>query len=227
MRSRLTPFLVAALSALLMLIVILITLENKTSKTEKQLAGSTRLFVDETVKAVLIGYFHRDCILKSIEEGDIESVSHNLEYLMEDNAPLSGVRVVIDGTPFIELGDIITHNDTVAVKGDMPYTIFYDEGFLLAATVISDGRGAQNADDSYALIAIKLSSIIDLLTDERYVLSEKANTKIYGSLGIRLARDINMGNAFSLVFAFVISYLFMVFIQTKTEKGFVVAKNRE
>lgn len=227
MRSRLTPFLVAALSALLMLIVILITLENKTSKTEKQLAGSTRLFVDETVKAVLIGYFHRDCILKSIEEGDIESVSHNLEYLMEDNAPLSGVRVVIDGTPFIELGDIITHNDTVAVKGDMPYTIFYDEGFLLAATAISDGRGAQNADDSYALIAIKLSSIIDLLTDERYVLSEKANTKIYGSLGIRLARDINMGNAFSLVFAFVISYLFMVFIQTKTEKGFVVAKNRE
>lgn len=227
MRSRLTPFLVAALSALLMLIVILIMLENKTSKTEKQLAGSTRLFVDETVKAVLIGYFHRDCILKSIEEGDIESVSHNLEYLMEDNAPLSGVRVVIDGTPFIELGDIITHNDTVAVKGDMPYTIFYDEGFLLAATVISDGRGAQNADDSYALIAIKLSSIIDLLTDERYVLSEKANTKIYGSLGIRLARDINMGNAFSLVFAFVISYLFMVFIQTKTEKGFVVAKNRE
>ncbi len=227
MRSRLTPFLVAALSALLMLIMILITLENKTSKTEKQLAGSTRLFVDETVKAVLIGYFHRDCILKSIEEGDIESVSHNLEYLMEDNAPLSGVRVVIDGTPFIELGDIITHNDTVAVKGDMPYTIFYDEGFLLAATAISDGRGAQNADDSYALIAIKLSSIIDLLTDERYVLSEKANTKIYGSLGIRLARDINMGNAFSLVFAFVISYLFMVFIQTKTEKGFVVAKNRE
>ena len=227
MRSRLTPFLVAALSALLMLIVILIMLENKTSKTEKQLAGSTRLFVDETVKAVLIGYFHRDCILKSIEEGDIESVSHNLEYLMEDNAPLSGVRVVIDGTPFIELGDIITHNDTVAVKGDMPYTIFYDEGFLLAATAISDGRGAQNADDSYALIAIKLSSIIDLLTDERYVLSEKANTKIYGSLGIRLARDINMGNAFSLVFAFVISYLFMVFIQTKTEKGFVVAKNRE
>jgi len=226
-RSRLTPFLVAALSALLMLIMILITLENKTSKTEKQLAGSTRLFVDETVKAVLIGYFHRDCILKSIEEGDIESVSHNLEYLMEDNAPLSGVRVVIDGTPFIELGDIITHNDTVAVKGDMPYTIFYDEGFLLAATAISDGRGAQNADDSYALIAIKLSSIIDLLTDERYVLSEKANTKIYGSLGIRLARDINMGNAFSLVFAFVISYLFMVFIQTKTEKGFVVAKNRE
>ena len=227
MRSRLTPFLVAALSALLMLIMILITLENKTSKTEKQLAGSTRLFVDETVKAVLIGYFHRDCILKSIEEGDIESVSHNLEYLMEDNAPLSGVRVVIDGTPFIELGDIITHNDTVAVKGDMPYTIFYDEGFLLAATAISDGRGAQNADDSYALIAINLSSIIDLLTDERYVLSEKANTKIYGSLGIRLARDINMGNAFSLVFAFVISYLFMVFIQTKTEKGFVVAKNRE
>lgn len=227
MRSRLTPFLVAALSALLMLIVILIMLENKTSKTEKQLAGSTRLFVDETVKAVLIGYFHRDCILKSIEEGDIESVSHNLEYLMEDNAPLSGVRVVIDGTPFIELGDIITHNDTVAVKGDMPYTIFYDEGFLLAATAISDGRGAQNADDSYALIAIKLSSIIDLLTDERYVLSEKANTKIYGSLGIRLARDINMGNAFPLVFAFVISYLFMVFIQTKTEKGFVVAKNRE
>lgn len=227
MRSRLTPFLVAALSALLMLIVILIMLENKTSKTEKQLAGSTRLFVDETVKAVLIGYFHRDCILKSIEEGDIESVSHNLEYLMEDNAPLSGVRVVIDGTPFIELGDIITHNDTVAVKGDMPYTIFYDEGFLLAATAISDGRGAQNADDSYALIAIKLSSIIDLLTDERYVLSEKANTKIYGSLGIRLARDINMGNALSLVFAFVISYLFMVFIQTKTEKGFVVAKNRE
>lgn len=227
MRSRLTPFLVAALSALLMLIVILIMLENKTSKTEKQLAGSTRLFVDETVKAVLIGYFHRDCILKSIEEGDIESVSHNLEYLMEDNAPLSGVRVVIDGTPFIELGDIITHNDTVAVKGDMPYTIFYDEGFLLAATAISDGRGAQNADDSYALIAINLSSIIDLLTDERYVLSEKANTKIYGSLGIRLARDINMGNAFSLVFAFVISYLFMVFIQTKTEKGFVVAKNRE
>ena len=227
MRSRLTPFLVAALSALLMLIVILIMLENKTSKTEKQLAGSTRLFVDETVKAVLIGYFHRDCILKSIEEGDIESVSHNLEYLMEDNAPLSGVRVVIDGTPFIELGDIITHNDTVAVKGDMPYTIFYDEGFLLAATAISDGRGAQNADDSYALIAIKLSSIIDLLTDERYVLSEKADTKIYGSLGIRLARDINMGNALSLVFAFVISYLFMVFIQTKTEKGFVVAKNRE
>ncbi|SSC12188.1 Diguanylate cyclase and metal dependent phosphohydrolase [Mesotoga infera] len=227
MRSRLTPFLVAALSALLMLIMILITLENKTSKTEKQLAGSTRLFVDETVKAVLIGYFHRDCILKSIEEGDIESVSHNLEYLMEDNAPLSGVRVVIDGTPFIELGDIITHNDTVAVKGDMPYTIFYDEGFLLAATAISDGRGAQNADDSYALIAIKLSSIIDLLTDERYVLSEKANTKIYGSLGIRLARDINMGNALSLVFAFVISYLFMIFIQTKTEKGFVVAKNRE
>lgn len=227
MRSRLTPFLVAALSALLMLIVILIMLENKTSKTEKQLAGSTRLFVDETVKAVLIGYFHRDCILKSIEEGDIESVSHNLEYLMEDNAPLSGVRVVIDGTPFIELGDIITHNDTVAVKGDMPYTIFYDEGFLLAATAISDGRGAQNADDSYALIAINLSSIIDLLTDERYVLSEKANTKIYGSLGIRLARDINMGNALSLVFAFVISYLFMVFIQTKTEKGFVVAKNRE
>lgn len=227
MRSRLTPFLVAALSALLMLIMILITLENKTSKTEKQLAGSTRLFVDETVKAVLIGYFHRDCILKSIEEGDIESVSHNLEYLMEDNAPLSGVRVVIDGTPFIELGDIITHNDTVAVKGDMPYTIFYDEGFLLAATAISDGRGAQNADDSYALIAINLSSIIDLLTDERYVLSEKANTKIYGSLGIRLARDINMGNALSLVFAFVISYLFMVFIQTKTEKGFVVAKNRE
>ena len=227
MRSRLTPFLVAALSALLMLIVILIMLENKTSKTEKQLAGSTRLFVDETVKAVLIGYFHRDCILKSIEEGDIESVSHNLEYLMEDNAPLSGVRVVIDGTPFIELGDIITHNDTVAVKGDMPYTIFYDEGFLLAATAISDGRGVQNADDSYALIAIKLSSIIDLLTDERYVLSEKANTKIYGSLGIRLARDINMGNAFPLVFAFVISYLFMVFIQTKTEKGFVVAKNRE
>jgi len=226
-RSRLTPFLVAALSALLMLIMILITLENKTSKTEKQLAGSTRLFVDETVKAVLIGYFHRDCILKSIEEGDIESVSHNLEYLMEDNAPLSGVRVVIDGTPFIELGDIITHNDTVAVKGDMPYTIFYDEGFLLAATAISDGRGAQNADDSYALIAINLSSIIDLLTDERYVLSEKANTKIYGSLGIRLARDINMGNALSLVFAFVISYLFMVFIQTKTEKGFVVAKNRE
>lgn len=227
MRSRLTPFLVAALSALLMLIVILIMLENRAIKTEKQLAGSTRLFVDETVKAVLIGYFHRDCILKSIEEGDIESVSHNLEYLMEDNAPLSGVRVVIDGTPFIELGDIITHNDTVAVKGDMPYTIFYDEGFLLAATAISDGRGAQNADDSYALIAIKLSSIIDLLTDERYVLSEKANTKIYGSLGIRLARDINMGNAFSLVFAFVISYLFMVFIQTKTEKGFVVAKNRE
>jgi len=226
-RSRLTPFLVAALSALLMLIVILIMLENRAIKTEKQLAGSTRLFVDETVKAVLIGYFHRDCILKSIEEGDIESVSHNLEYLMEDNAPLSGVRVVIDGTPFIELGDIITHNDTVAVKGDMPYTIFYDEGFLLAATAISDGRGAQNADDSYALIAIKLSSIIDLLTDERYVLSEKANTKIYGSLGIRLARDINMGNAFSLVFAFVISYLFMVFIQTKTEKGFVVAKNRE
>ncbi|HOI34535.1 MAG TPA: diguanylate cyclase [Mesotoga infera] len=227
MRSRLTPFLVAALSALLMLIVILIMLENRAIKTEKQLAGSTRLFVDETVKAVLIGYFHRDCILKSIEEGDIESVSHNLEYLMEDNAPMSGVRVVIDGTPFIELGDIITHNDTVAVKGDMPYTIFYDEGFLLAATAISDGRGAQNADDSYALIAIKLSSIIDLLTDERYVLSEKANTKIYGSLGIRLARDINMGNAFSLVFAFVISYLFMVFIQTKTEKGFVVAKNRE
>ncbi len=227
MRSRLTPFLVAALSALLMLIVILIMLENRAIKTEKQLAGSTRLFVDETVKAVLIGYFHRDCILKSIEEGDIESVSHNLEYLMEDNAPMSGVRVVIDGTPFIELGDIITHNDTVAVKGDMPYTIFYDEGFLLAATAISDGRGAQNADDSYALIAIKLSSIIDLLTDERYVLSEKANTKIYGSLGIRLARDINMGNALSLVFAFVISYLFMVFIQTKTEKGFVVAKNRE
>lgn len=227
MRSRLTPFLVAALSALLMLIVILIMLENRAIKTEKQLAGSTRLFVDETVKAVLIGYFHRDCILKSIEEGDIESVSHNLEYLMEDNAPMSGVRVVIDGTPFIELGDIITHNDTVAVKGDMPYTIFYDEGFLLAATAISDGRGVQNADDSYALIAIKLSSIIDLLTDERYVLSEKANTKIYGSLGIRLARDINMGNAFSLVFAFVISYLFMVFIQTKTEKGFVVAKNRE
>lgn len=227
MRSRLTPFLVAALSALLMLIVILIMLENRAIKTEKQLAGSTRLFVDETVKAVLIGYFHRDCILKSIEEGDIESVSHNLEYLMEDNAPMSGVRVVIDGTPFIELGDIITHNDTVAVKGDMPYTIFYDEGFLLAATAISDGRGAQNADDSYALIAIKLSSIIDLLTDERYVLSEKANTKIYGSLGIRLARDINMGNAFPLVFAFVISYLFMVFIQTKTEKGFVVAKNRE
>ena len=227
MRSRLTPFLVAALSALLMLIVILIMLENRAIKTEKQLAGSTRLFVDETVKAVLIGYFHRDCILKSIEEGDIESVSHNLEYLMEDNAPMSGVRVVIDGTPFIELGDIITHNDTVAVKGDMPYTIFYDEGFLLAATAISDGRGVQNADDSYALIAIKLSSIIDLLTDERYVLSEKANTKIYGSLGIRLARDINMGNAFPLVFAFVISYLFMVFIQTKTEKGFVVAKNRE
>jgi hypothetical protein len=52
-RSRLTPFLVAALSALLMLIMILITLENKTSKTEKQLAGSTRLFVDETVKPFL------------------------------------------------------------------------------------------------------------------------------------------------------------------------------
>jgi diguanylate cyclase (GGDEF)-like protein/PAS domain S-box-containing protein len=210
-----------------MLVVILIMLENRAIKTEEQLAGSARLFVDETMKTVLIGYFHRDCILKSIDDGDTESATYHLGNLVEGNDSLSGVRVVKNGMPFIELGETIAYTNNVVVQGEMPYTIFYDEGSVLAATAISDSHGTQSLKGSYALIAIELSSVVDLLTDEKYILSEKAGTKIYGSLGIKVARGLNLGNAFSLVFAFVISYLFMVFIQAKTEKSVAVAKNRE
>ncbi|MEQ8158274.1 MAG: HD domain-containing phosphohydrolase [Mesotoga sp.] len=227
MRSRLTPFLIAVGSTLFMLVVILMMVENRAIKTEKQLASSTKLFVEETIKTVLVGYFHRDCMLKSIKDGDIESANYHLGNLVEGNDSLSGVRVVKNGTTFIELGETIAYTDSVVVQGERPYMIFYDKGSVMAATAISDSHGAQNLDGSYALIGIKLSGIVDLLTDEKYALSDEADTKIYGSLGIKVARGLNLGNAFSLVFAFVISYLFMIFIQAKTERSVAVAKNRE